>query len=80
MVSFAAEGSDSSNPDFLIEIVMLPVNKPREAVSDSHILLQLARLGKERIRNVHCEFRSFNNNDFMKKMVRHSVLPFLFVW
>lgn len=44
------------------------VNKPREAVSDSYILLQLARLGKERIRNVHCEFRSFNNNDFMKKM------------
>lgn len=45
------------------------VKKPREAVSDSYILLQLARLGKERIRNVHCEFRSFNNNDFMKKMV-----------
>ncbi|RNA44774.1 non-structural maintenance of chromosomes element 4 -like protein [Brachionus plicatilis] len=51
-----------------VENTFRNVKKPREAVSDSHVLLELAILGKERIRNVHCEFRSFNNLEFVEKM------------
>jgi hypothetical protein len=47
----------------------LKVKKPREGVSDHDVLLELAVLGKERIRNVHCVFRSFNNNEYMEKLV-----------
>jgi hypothetical protein len=32
-------------------------------------LLELALLGKERIRNVKCEFKSFNPVHFMDKLV-----------
>ena len=39
-------------------------------MSDSHILLELAILGRERIKNVACEFRSFNNIEFLEKIVR----------
>lgn len=45
------------------------VRKPREAVSDSKVLLELAILGKERIRNVQCVFRQFNNNEYIDKLV-----------
>ena len=44
------------------------VIKPREAVSDNKALLEIAILGKERIKNIHCEFRAFTNVDFMDKM------------
>jgi len=42
--------------------------KASDAVSGSQLLLQLARLEKERIKNLHCEFRSFNNIEFMDKV------------
>jgi hypothetical protein len=45
------------------------VKKPREAVSDSHALHELAILSTERIKNLKCAFRSFNNNEFMEKLV-----------
>lgn len=44
------------------------VTKAREAVTDSIALHELAVLGAERIRNLHCAFRSFNNNEFMDKI------------
>lgn len=44
------------------------VNKPREAVSDMNILREVAILQNERIRNLQCEFRSFNNNEFIDKL------------
>lgn len=51
-----------------VEKNLKKVKKPREGVSDSHVFLQLVRLSKERIKNVHCEFRSFSNTEFMDKM------------
>lgn len=60
-----------------VEKTFLKVQKPREAVSDNKALLEIARLGKERIKNVHCEFRAFNNNEFMDRLVRPNILLFL---
>ena len=48
---------------------VLIVKKAREAVSDSVTLHEIALLGAERIKNLQCAFRSFNNNDFMDKLV-----------
>lgn len=44
------------------------VKKPREAVSDSIVLQEIAVLGQERIKNLHCAFRSFSNIEFMDKL------------
>jgi hypothetical protein len=38
-------------------------------VADFQILLEATILEKERIKNVHCEYRSFQNLDFMQKIV-----------
>jgi hypothetical protein len=54
-----------------VEKAFKNVKKPREAVSDSQILVELAILGRERIRNVQCEFRKFNNVEFMDKLVNN---------
>jgi len=51
-----------------VEKTFNSVKKPREAVSDSCALHELAILGKERIKNLKCAFRSFNNNEFMDKL------------
>ena len=53
------------------------VNKPREAVSDMNILREVAILQNERIRNLQCEFRSFNNNEFIDKLVYNLVFILL---
>lgn len=44
------------------------VRKTSDAVSGNQVLLQLTLLEKERIKNVHCEFRSFKNSEFMDKI------------
>jgi hypothetical protein len=54
-----------------VDAAFASVKKPREAVTDSNVLLTLATLGKERIKNVRCVFRSFNNNEFMNKLKIH---------
>jgi len=51
-----------------VERTFKSVKKPREAVSDSNALYELAILGTERIKNLKCAFRSFNNIEFMEKL------------
>lgn len=51
-----------------IEKTYNSVKKPREAVSDGIVLQEIAVLGQERIKNLHCAFRSFSNNEFMDKL------------
>jgi hypothetical protein len=57
----------------ILEVILIEVNvkvkNPREAVTDSNAILELAILGKERIKNLHCEYRTFNNCDFMNRLV-----------
>ena len=51
-------------------IVFILAKKASDNVTGLCVYLQLALMGKERIKNVHCEFRSFNGLDFMDKLVR----------
>lgn len=48
------------------------VRKTSDALAGNQTVLQVAILAKERIKNVHCEFRSFKNYDFMDKLVMSS--------
>lgn len=51
-----------------VEQTFKSVKNPREAVSDSNALHELAVLGTERIKNLKCAFRQFNNIEFMNKL------------
>ena len=67
----AATDPNSNLPEKFLENiqgVFRKVEKAREAVSDNKALLEVALLGKERIKNIHCEFRAFSNLEFMDKL------------
>lgn len=52
-----------------IDNIFKSVTKPREAVSEASVLYEISVLAKERIKNVHCAFRSFNTAEFIDKTV-----------
>jgi hypothetical protein len=45
------------------------VIKTSDALSADNLVLRIAKLSTERVKNVHCEFKGFNGGEFMDKIV-----------
>lgn len=56
-----------------IENIFRLVTKPSDAVSEVNLVYEIAVLTRERIKNVHCAYRSFNNVEFMDKLKEYMI-------